>query len=54
MNELWLGAHPTAPRRLQQAPWTDLAQWQEAEHHTLPFLLKLLLAAKPLSLTSAA
>lgn len=48
--ELWLGAHPSAPSALADAPWADLEAWQQAGQGPLPFLLKLLAAGAPLSL----
>lgn len=44
--ELWLGAHPSAPSR---TPDGDLLAWEGA-HGKLPYLLKVLAAAAPLSL----
>jgi mannose-6-phosphate isomerase len=59
--ELWLGAHPGSPARIlapeSAGGATDLAEWIAAAPHDaglagprLPFLLKLLAAAAPLSL----
>ncbi len=60
--ELWLGAHPGSPSRIDEPALAggaaDLAAWIEADPETalgadrerLPFLLKLLAAAAPLSL----
>ncbi|KAG4073378.1 hypothetical protein HA402_008534 [Bradysia odoriphaga] len=49
--ELWLGAHPSNPSRVTgTAPWSDLVAWQDATGARLPFLLKILCAAEPLSL----
>ncbi|WP_431031430.1 mannose-6-phosphate isomerase, class I [Plantibacter sp. RU18] len=58
--ELWLGAHPGAPTPVVDPTRTgghpDLASWLAAdpaalgEHASLPFLLKVLAAAQPLSL----
>lgn len=59
--ELWLGAHPGSPARILEPSAaggaTDLAEWIAAHPHDaglaeprLPFLLKLLAAAEPLSL----
>ncbi|GMA27996.1 type I phosphomannose isomerase catalytic subunit [Arenivirga flava] len=57
--ELWLGAHPGSPSRIDEPALTggaaDLAEWIEADPASagvdrLPFLLKLLAAAAPLSL----
>ncbi|WES64081.1 mannose-6-phosphate isomerase, class I [Microbacter sp. GSS18] len=51
--ELWLGAHPSAPSRFVDADAAgarDLAAWEQASGATVPFLLKLLSAASPLSL----
>ncbi len=59
--ELWMGAHPSAPSRLPDGTTLDLAISRDAEsmlgHDTratlgdrLPFLMKLLAAAEPLSL----
>ncbi|WP_036284215.1 mannose-6-phosphate isomerase, class I [Microbacterium luticocti] len=54
--ELWLGAHPLSPSR-RAAPagdaaptWHDLAEWEQQSGVALPYLLKLLAAASPLSL----
>ena len=50
--ELWLGAHAGSPARIldpgQTAGAADLAAWPETAH--LPYLLKVLAAAGPLSL----
>lgn len=50
--ELWLGAHPGSPARILDPAQTggaaDLAAWPETAH--LPYLLKVLAAAGPLSL----
>jgi mannose-6-phosphate isomerase len=59
--ELWMGAHPSAPSRLPDGTTLDVAITRDAEallgHDTratfgdrLPFLMKLLAAAEPLSL----
>ncbi|MBW8762365.1 MAG: mannose-6-phosphate isomerase, class I [Microbacterium sp.] len=49
--ELWLGAHPAAPSRVVgDAPWQTLDEWERATGVRLPFLLKILCAAEPLSL----
>jgi len=50
--ELWLGSHPGSPSRSVQpdAPWQDLQQWEEQSGQRLPYLLKVLSAAAPLSL----
>jgi mannose-6-phosphate isomerase len=49
--ELWLGAHPAAPSRVVgDAPWQTLDEWERASGIRLPFLLKILCAAEPLSL----
>lgn len=51
--ELWLGAHPGSPARIVDgAPEADLAEWAAAHRPEgrLPFLLKVLAAATPLSL----
>ena len=49
--ELWLGAHPAAPSRLVgDAPWPTLDAWEHETGAALPFLLKVLCAAEPLSL----
>ncbi|HET6652627.1 MAG TPA: mannose-6-phosphate isomerase, class I [Nocardioides sp.] len=59
--ELWMGAHPSAPSRLPDGTSLDVAIARDAEsmlgHGTratfgnrLPFLMKLLAAAEPLSL----
>lgn len=45
--ELWLGAHPSAP---SHTPDGDLLEWEEVRGEKLPFLLKVLAAAAPLSL----
>lgn len=45
--ELWLGAHPSAPSSLDDG---DLREWEAARGITLPYLLKVLAAASPLSL----
>ncbi len=51
--ELWLGAHPGSPARIldstQTDGATDLAHWTETSGK-LPYLLKVLAAASPLSL----
>ena len=51
--ELWLGAHPGSPARILDSAETggaaDLAHWGETAG-TLPYLLKVLAAAGPLSL----
>ncbi len=50
--EVWLGTHPGSPARLVETPTTTLAAWL-AEHRpaaSLPFLVKILAAAAPLSL----
>ncbi len=48
--ELWLGAHPSSPSRsASHADWRDLAEWTAAGGR-LPFLLKILCAAAPLSI----
>ena len=49
--ELWLGSHPLSPSR-SAAPgaWHDLAEWEQQAASPLPYLLKLLSAASPLSL----
>jgi mannose-6-phosphate isomerase len=50
--ELWLGAHPGSPARVLDpalaAGAADLASWERTSH--LPYLLKVLAAAGPLSL----
>ncbi|MGW9627263.1 mannose-6-phosphate isomerase, class I [Microbacterium sp. NPDC055521] len=49
--ELWLGAHPSAPSTVVgDAPWPTLDAWERETGATLPFLLKVLCAAEPLSL----
>ncbi|WP_150461501.1 mannose-6-phosphate isomerase, class I [Nesterenkonia ebinurensis] len=50
--ELWLGSHPKAPSRVLEpgAAWSDLHQWETETGQQLPFLLKILDAAAPLSL----
>lgn len=49
--ELWLGSHPSLPSRtVGDAPWADLAEWERTSGEKLPFLLKVLCAAEPLSL----
>lgn len=48
--ELWLGAHPLSPSLVSEAPWPDLARWEEQEGVRLPYLMKVLAAASPLSL----
>ncbi|WP_165877349.1 type I phosphomannose isomerase catalytic subunit [Agromyces fucosus] len=64
--ELWLGAHPSGPSRavtdatggpdaaglsdVQAHAWADLAEWEQASGRSLPFLLKILCAASPLSI----
>lgn len=50
--ELWLGAHTSAPSRILGAEDfpPDLAAWEATTGAQLPYLLKLLSAASPLSL----
>lgn len=49
--ELWLGAHPGSPSRLVGSSlWGDLFAWEMATGQTLPYLLKILAADRPLSL----
>lgn len=50
--ELWFGAHPGSPSRTVRvdAEWGDLAEWERITDQRLPFLLKVLSAATPLSL----
>ena len=49
--ELWLGAHPLSPSRSAgPTQWHDLAEWERDSGAPLPYLLKLLSAASPLSL----
>ncbi len=64
--ELWFGAHPSGPSRAvtdaaggpdgaglsdaQAHAWADLAEWEQASGRSLPFLLKILCAASPLSI----
>lgn len=48
--ELWLGAHPGSPSRCESAPWASLLEWERSTGEELPYLLKVLAAAEPLSL----
>lgn len=49
--ELWLGAHHGAPSVIiDPAPWASLESWEQETAARLPFLLKILCAAEPLSL----
>ncbi|MEQ6896652.1 mannose-6-phosphate isomerase, class I [Microbacterium sp. KR10-403] len=52
--ELWLGAHPLSPSEpaasAEATGWHDLAAWEQRSGAALPYLLKLLSAASPLSL----
>jgi mannose-6-phosphate isomerase len=50
--ELWLGSHPASPSRAvdREAGWSDLHEWEKLNGRPLPFLLKVLSAAAPLSL----
>lgn len=48
--EFWLGAHPVLPSRLDGAAWDDLAVWEAETGGHVPYLLKLLSVAGPLSL----
>lgn len=48
--EYWLGAHAVRPSRVIGGPWADLGVWQEETGETLPYLMKVLTAANPLSL----
>lgn len=50
--ELWLGSHPASPSRAvnPDAGWRDLHEWESLNGKPLPFLLKVLSAAGPLSL----
>jgi mannose-6-phosphate isomerase len=51
--ELWLGAHPSSPARRVDAgsgEWTDLLGWETARGQQLPYLMKVLCAAAPLSI----
>jgi mannose-6-phosphate isomerase len=51
--ELWLGAHPSGPSEVElEAGWQPLDSWlaQRAGSAPLPFLLKVLAVARPLSL----
>jgi len=50
--ELWLGAHPLSPSRRAggEAAWDDLAEWEQRGGGHMPYLLKVLSAASPLSL----
>lgn len=49
--ELWLGAHPSSPSRAaHESGWADLREWETQSQAALPYLLKILSAAKPLSL----
>lgn len=48
---MWLGSHPLSPSRLSDPMDFDtLDQWERRAGHRLPFLLKVLAAAEPLSL----
>ncbi|WP_249399764.1 mannose-6-phosphate isomerase, class I [Corynebacterium qintianiae] len=46
--ELWFGAHPSAPSQTPEGPLDEVIAREGT--HSLPFLVKLLAAAKPLSL----
>lgn len=48
--ELWLGSHPGSPSRCVAAPWESLLDWERSTGQELPYLLKVLAAAEPLSL----
>lgn len=48
--ELWLGSHPAAPSKLLAGSVGDLAQWEGQTGNSLPYLMKLLASAAPLSL----
>lgn len=51
--ELWLGDHPGSPSRVDDGTGRLLPEWLAAEepaHPALPYLLKLLAAAEPLSI----
>lgn len=49
--ELWLGSHPLSPSRLSTPiDFETLEQWEDRAGKRLPFLLKVLAAAEPLSL----
>lgn len=50
--EVWLGAHPGSPTRLVETPSATLAGWLDENRSgaSLPFLVKILAAAEPLSL----
>ena len=50
--ELWLGSHPGSPSRAvdPDSGWRDLHEWEGVSGRPLPFLLKVLSAAGPLSL----
>lgn len=50
--ELWLGSHPGSPSRAvaPDSDWRDLREWESVSGEHLPFLLKVLSAAAPLSL----
>ncbi|MCD2440893.1 mannose-6-phosphate isomerase, class I [Agromyces sp. SYSU K20354] len=51
--ELWFGAHASGASRAAvsgQGSWADLAEWEAASGERLPYLLKILCAAAPLSI----
>lgn len=49
--EMWLGAHPSNPSAaVGDAAWRDLREWEQQSDARLPYLLKVLCAAAPLSL----
>lgn len=50
--ELWLGAHAASPSRVagDSPGWGDLREWQQQQGAELPYLMKVLAAASPLSL----
>lgn len=50
--EVWLGTHPGSPARLAATPAVTLPEWlqQNRPGESLPFLVKILAAAAPLSL----
>lgn len=48
--ELWIGSHPKAPSELVDCPFTDLHSWETETGYRLPYLLKMLAVAQPLSI----
>lgn len=48
--ELWLGAHPSGPSTFEGGGAADLRDWEQQTGRRLPYLLKVLCAAAPLSL----